>query len=135
MSLSEWVLAQAFPPRRAEFDRLVSELEFEDRRSFALAALHDFLAGLDADELPRVLDEPPVARPPAPYDAVLAAMIEHAASRASARVPVWVRDTPAVPTPWFASALRSVRLHLLASSPPAFRRRNLFVDTAVGGRV
>jgi hypothetical protein len=37
--------------------------------------------------------------------------------------------------PWFASSLKSLRLHLLTASPPPFRRRNLFVDSTIGDRV
>jgi hypothetical protein len=28
-----------------------------------------------------------------------------------------------------------LRAHLLTSSPPPFRRRNIFIDTTLGGRV
>ena len=36
---------------------------------------------------------------------------------------------------WFASELKSLRLHLLTKSPAPFRRRNLFVDSTLGDRV
>ncbi|MBK7585066.1 MAG: hypothetical protein IPI67_33365 [Myxococcales bacterium] len=134
LSVSEWVLALAFPPEREVFERLMRGLAAGTRRSHDLAALHDFLAKLDADELTRVLADPPRVGLSNPYDALVAAMIEHAASLKRARVPEWVLRTPPVSTPWFATELQSLRLHLLASSPPAFRRRNLFVDTSIGGR-
>ncbi len=135
MSVSEWVLSVAFPPKRAQFERLLRELAAGERRSLSLAALHDFFGGLGSEELYRVLEDPAPLRLASPDDALVAAMIEHAASLKHARVPEWVLGTAALPTPWFATELRSLRLHLLASSPPAFRRRNLFVDTSVGGRV
>ncbi|HTY49830.1 MAG TPA: hypothetical protein VMB48_09070 [Steroidobacteraceae bacterium] len=37
--------------------------------------------------------------------------------------------------PAFGSELRSLRLHLLTQSPPAFRCRNIFIDASVGERV
>lgn len=135
MSVSEWMLALALPPERDVFEGLLREVAVPSRRSLGLAALHDFLTELDADELPHALEDPPRVRLQSPDDALVAAMIEHAASLKRARVPDWVLRAPPVSTPWFASELGSLRLHLLASSPPAFRRRNLFVDTSVGGRV
>jgi hypothetical protein len=129
------VLKLAFPPQREELERLVAALQSKDERSFVLAALNDFLAGLERSDFERVLAEPPAAGLDALDAALLAAMVEHAASLLAAPVPVWVVNTPPVDVPFFASELRSVRLHLLTRSPPAFRRRNLFVDTSVGGRV
>ena len=135
ISVSEWVLRLAFPSQREEFDRLVSALQRKEQRSFVLAALHDFLAGIGRSDFERVLAEPPAAELDSLDAALLAAMVEHAASLAAARVPNWVVSTPPVDVPFFATELRSLRLHLLTTSPPAFRRRNLFVDTSIGGRV
>lgn len=65
----------------------------------------------------------------------LAAMVETRASQLRIPPPAWVHDIPPLEHPWFASDLLSLRLHLLANSPPAFKRRNLFVDATVGSRV
>jgi uncharacterized protein (DUF1778 family) len=135
MSVSEWVLRLAFPPQREEFDRFVAALQVKEERSFALAALNDFLAGLERSDFGHVVADPPHVHLDALDAALLAAMLEQAASLLEAAVPKWVLDTPPVDVPFFASELRSLRLHLLISSPPAFRRRNLFVDTSIGGRV
>lgn len=134
MTVSEWLLRLALPPKREELERLVGALARDERRSLALAALHDFLDRLELDEWGRCLATRPPSRVPPPYDALLAAMIEHAASLRGAPVPDWVLRTPPSNVPFLASELTSLRLHLLTSSPPAFRRRNLFVDTSVGGR-
>ena len=70
-----------------------------------------------------------------PFEAnYLAAMIEYAAMSKRAVPPDWTRTVPALERPWFASSLKSLRLHLLTNSPPPFRRRNLFVDSSVGQR-
>ena len=60
--------------------------------------------------------------------------IDTAAARVAKRPPRWVDEIPPLRIPWFASELASLRLHLLTSSPPAFRKRNLFVDSTLGGR-
>jgi hypothetical protein len=135
MTVSEWLLALAFPSQRDEFERLVRALELEEPRSSPLAALNDWLEQLDADEFEQTVREPVIAKLSKLDAALAAAMIEHAAWRKGAHLPGWVLATPAVSEPFFASGLKSLRLHLLSSSPPAFRRRNLFVDTTVGGRV
>ena len=41
----------------------------------------------------------------------------------------------ALSEPEFGSQLQSLRLHLLTHSPPPFRRRNIFIDTSIGGQV
>jgi hypothetical protein len=135
MSVAEWVLSHVFPAKRDEFERLVHALGSASERRFAWANVHDFLARLEAGDIERVLAEPASAKLTAPDDALLAAMIEHAAVLKEARIPGWVARTPPASVPFFASDLKSLRVHLLSVSPPAFRRRNLFVDTSVGGRV
>ena len=80
MSVSEWVLALTFPPKRELFAQLARELGAGERRSISLAALHDFLDRLDADEFFHELEDAPPARLRSPDDAIVAAMVEHAAS-------------------------------------------------------
>jgi len=62
-------------------------------------------------------------------------MVEQATCRKGVRPPSWVNDVPPLESPLFASDLESLRAHLLRVSPIPFRRRNLFVDAAVGDRV
>jgi hypothetical protein len=135
MSVSSWVLARTLPPKGTTFQRLVRQLGDSEAPSFALAALNDFLAALTADEFRSALAEPPPPKLSLLHRAYLAAMVEHSASLKRAPVPRWALETPALERPYFASQLLALRLHLLAASPPAFRRRNLFVDASVGDRV
>ena len=65
----------------------------------------------------------------------VAAMVEYACAARGVDAPQWTREIAPVTHPVFATGLASLRLHLLSHSPPPFRRRNLFVDTAVGGQV
>jgi hypothetical protein len=135
MSVSAWVLAKALPAKASGFKRLLEQVSTTEEPSFVLAEINDFLAELSASEFHGELEVPPPARCPRLLRTYVAAMVEHAAAKKRAPVPRWALDTPALEQPYFASRLRSLRLHLLAVSPPAFRRRNLFVDASVGDRV
>jgi uncharacterized protein (DUF1778 family) len=135
MSVSAWVLLRLLPPKQQILRGLLVDLSRAEQPTLELAALSDFLATLDGDEMSRVLVEPPgVSLPPLLANQV-AAMVEHAAYRKGAPVPQWVHDVAPLQEPYFASTLGSLRLHLLTRSPPAFRRRNMFVDATVGDRV
>jgi hypothetical protein len=65
----------------------------------------------------------------------VAAMVECAAAAKRVPTPGWTRRVPPVETPWFATSLARLTLHLLLASPAPFRRRNLFIDSSVGDRV
>jgi hypothetical protein len=62
-------------------------------------------------------------------------MVEQASQQRDVPPPAWSRDVPPLEEPYFATPLRSLRLHLLRQAPVLFKRRNLFVDSAVGARV
>jgi len=62
-------------------------------------------------------------------------MVEQAAEQKGLAPPVWTGDVTPLDEPRFATRLRSLRLHLLAASPAAFKRRNIFVDAGIGARV
>ena len=63
----------------------------------------------------------------------LSAMIE--AAQKQVAPPAWTAKIAPLEKPAFGSTLRSLRHYLLVYSPPAFSRRNLFIDASVGGRV
>jgi hypothetical protein len=92
------------------------------------------LTGLGAAGLRVAVAEPPP--PLEPYLAnYLAAMVETAAHRADIVPPIWTANVAALTEPVFGTALPGLRLHLLLNTPPAFRRRNILVDSTVGDRV
>ncbi len=136
MGMSDWVLLQLFPPVDVRFRECVEALaEDPDRRSFTLAALHDLLAGLSGRQITHGLRNPPGVSLP-PFEAnYVAAMIEFAAMTQGVPSPEWTGRVPPLDRPWFGTDLVSLRLHLLTQSPAVFRRRNIFIDTSVGGRV
>jgi uncharacterized protein (DUF1778 family) len=132
MDVSAWVLRQLVPSKRDRFLVITRELSRTDQPSYALASLSDFLAGLSPADIGAVLDERPDQAIPEPWLAYAAALIEERAVALATGVPAWVRETPPLAEPYFATGLAKLRLYLLTRSPPAFRRRNLFVDRGPG---
>lgn len=135
MGISEWVLNKALPPGQQAFQGVLDELKKASNPKYALAELHDMLHSATGDEFELMVKESPQARL-SPYLAnYIAAMVEYAAEKKGKKAPIWTREIPSLETPVFGSELGSLKLHLLTHSPPPFRRRNLFIDSAVGERV
>lgn len=136
MDVSNWVLNLVLPPVEREFQALCQELSTRsDARAHGLAEVQDLLEGSTRKDFERAVQDPPELSLP-PFEAnYLAAMIEHTAMHKRTAPPAWTAAVRALERPWFASSLKSLRLYLLTSSPPPFRRRNLFVDSSVGKRV
>lgn len=134
LDVSTYVLSKALPQERREFRALVAAVGSGRQHRAALAVLNDFLWALSPAAFARAVEEPPSVLPPFEANYV-AAMVETAANRKRVAPPAWTQDIPPLREPWFASSLKSLRLHLLCESPVAFRRRNLFVDSTVGDRV
>jgi hypothetical protein len=135
MDTSTWVRAKLLPRPRETFRRLTQALsKHADDRPFLLADLNDLLTQLGAASFGDAVAEPPP--PLEPYLAnYVAAMVETAAHRAGALPPSWTAAIIPLVEPVFGTALPSLRLHLLINAPPAYRRRNIFVDSTIGDRV
>ena len=136
MDVSKWVLRQVLPPVERKFQALCRELASRPAaRSFTFAELLEWFHRLTGSEFIRAVRYPPEAPLP-PFEAsYLAATVEHAAAIKRVDPPPWTTNVNALDSPWFASSLVGLRLHLLTHSPPPFRRRNLFIDSSVGERV
>jgi len=62
-------------------------------------------------------------------DAYLAALAEHLASESQLAMPAWTEaNSRFLDEPFFAGGLESLKAILLAESPPAFRRRLVFIS-------
>jgi hypothetical protein len=87
------------------------------------------------EKMALVADLPETTGEPA-TDAYLAAMVESLCREASLNPPAWT-DSPStyLPRPWFAGGLESLKAILLAETPVAFRRRNLFISANALHRV
>ena len=135
--VSSYVLSRTLVEPRLRFGEIVRALRDGHDHRFALADLHDLLAGLTRAGLPdAVAVAPPELRdlPPLLQNYV-AAMVEQASRQREVPAPSWGRDVAPLATPYFATPLRSLRFHLLRAAPVPFKRRNLFVDAGVGARV
>ena len=135
LGMSAYVLGTLLPGRAAEWRGLVQDILRSDEKRLPLAALSHWLANLAAGELATALDAPPPAGLPGQLANTVAAMVEHVCAASGAKPPAWAQEIAPLELPVFGSELKSLRLHLLTNSPAAFRRRNLFVDTVVGGQV
>ncbi|HUF46456.1 MAG TPA: hypothetical protein VMM93_01510 [Vicinamibacterales bacterium] len=134
LGMSAFVLARALPAPRQRFAELVQALVGDDRR-FALAELNDLLSSLTARELRAAVEEGEVdALSPLDRNYV-AALVELACDRKGLAPPEWVGRIEPLAAPHFAAPFPSLRPHLLRSAPVPFKRRNIFVDSAVGDRV
>lgn len=138
VDMSAWVLGRVLPSQRETFQRLTAALARDpERRRFVLAELNDFLtaaAPVPAHLARAVADAPGVALEPYLANYV-AAMVETAAHDADITPPSWTSEVAPLDEPVFAAPFAALRLHLLLNSPPAFRRRNIFVDATIGSRV
>ena len=135
--LSTYVLSRVLPSAAGHFAELVVALSEEDDHRYLLAELSDLLASLSAPELSNAVALAPLALPSlsslvANY---VAAMVEQAAQQRDVLPPTWVREVPPLEEPYFVTPLPGLRLHLLKAAPVPFKRRNIFVDSAVGARI
>ncbi len=135
MDMSSYVLERLLGARQSRSEELMRRLKHEDKRSYAFAELNDLLVSLSGPELRRAVATPPPASLAPETANYLAAMVEQACAAAGIEAPAWTQDIAPLATPFFGSPLMSLRLHLLANSPAPFRRRNVFIDTGIGGRV
>jgi hypothetical protein len=135
IGMSEYVLDMALPNRSAQWRDWLRQLARSDGTKIVLAGLSSWLAGLGACELPGAIDAPPPRELSEFHANYVAAMAEWTCAAHGVAPPAWTREVAPLARPAFASELASLRLHLLARSPAPFRRRNIFVDTAVGGQV
>lgn len=135
LDVSRWALGRLLPPSSRRFSELTSELAANPtERRYLLAEINDLLAALRASEFAAATADPPA--PLEPYLAnYVAAMVETAANRHGVASPAWTTQIAPLAEPVFGAGSPSLRLHLLLSSPPAFRRRRIFIDATVGDRV
>jgi hypothetical protein len=135
VDVSTYVLSRALPAPGTRVWELIKALGHEEDYKFALAGLSDALSDLPPatfDDVVRDLDLRPLS---AFIQNYVCAMVEQAAHQKGVPPPSWTRDVAPLESPFFAVSFRRLRPHLLRSTPVAFKRRNLFVDAAVGDRV
>lgn len=140
LDVSGYVLARVLPTTDHHVANILRALGDPSNQSFALAELNDLLTATAsiafAGKVSSAMFTPhALSALPALMQNYVAAMVEQAAYQKNVAPPGWVRDIAPLPEPYFATSLRSLRQHLIAAAPVPFKRRNLFVDAAVGDRV
>lgn len=135
LDVSSYVLARLLPPEQGRFAGLLRRMGEEADRRFALAELHDLLRSCAPAQFSEAVAVADLRDLPVWLQNYVAAMVEQAAEQKELAPPVWVGNVTPLDDPHFATPLRSLRLHLLASSPTAFKRRNIFIDAGSGARV
>jgi len=135
LDVSSYVLARLLPPEQGRFTGLLRRMGEEADRRFALAELHDLLRSCAPAQFSEAVAVADLRDLPVWLQNYVAAMVEQAAEQKELAPPVWVGNVTPLDDPHFATPLRSLRLHLLASSPTAFKRRNIFIDAGSGARV
>ena len=135
--ISTYVLERVLPSRRLRFLEILRDLasRTESDARFTLAELNDLLTNSGRAELVGIVDGADVTMLSPLIGNYVAAMVEQACNRAGIPAPAWTLGVPPLDMPYFATALRSLRPHLLRASPVPFKKRNLFVDSALSDRV
>jgi hypothetical protein len=134
LDMSAYVLARVLPAPARRFQELTAACRDSRGARFALAELHDWLAGLGAGEIHEAVAPSPQGLAP-DFANYVAAMVEYTCGRHGVAPPAWTGAIAPLVEPVFGSALASLRLYLLTHSPAPFRRRNIFIDATVGARV
>jgi len=135
MSMSTYVLSKVLPERSSEFQKLVNELVVANDVRFVLSEINSFLSHLTSHELKTAFA---ITMPCGLSDYLsnyIAAMVEYVCNHHQIKKPIWTKSIVPLKKPVFGSELKNLRLYLLTHSPPSFRRRNIFVDTTIGGQV
>lgn len=94
---------------------------------YCLEFLDEYRDASPADRR-RLLSREPRSTGEPRWDAFLAALGEHLAFHEGMAIPVWTRrPNRFLPSAWFLSTLPSARAAAFSESPPAFKRRGIFV--------
>jgi len=134
--ISSFVVQRTLGPDAPEFDTLVAWMLRTPDEHVPYAEFVDYLNTLPASRGTEL------AKKPARFDELTAlqqnrvcALIEQRCAFWGVAAPVWLLDVPSASEPHFAGDLLSWRPYLLVVSPVVFRRRNLFVERGMTGRL
>jgi hypothetical protein len=135
MDISQWVLSKIAICSRMNLENLIEELACSDDKTYPIAAINDFLCKISRQEFEILFGEPVSFDISEYWNNYLAAMIEQASHIKKTAAPNWLNEIKPLKEPVFGTDLQSLRLHLLANSPPPFKKRNIFIDSTLGSRI
>ena len=133
LGMSSYVLSRVLSMPAAQFQKAIESARADSR--FGLAELNALLSGFTAKELQDAVEAAPAIRLSPFVSNYVTAMVEYACGRRSVSAPAWTALVQPLTEPAFGSNLESLRIHLLTNSPAPFRRRNIFIDSALGKQV
>jgi hypothetical protein len=135
VDVSTYVLSRALPRLELEFNAFVDQLRSPELKKYAWAELNDLLTDVSAEDFGVVCAEPWTLRSlDERMQNYVAAMVEEAAGHLGVAPPPWTAEVEPLSEPWFASDFKSLRPYLLMASPVPYRRRNIFIESALGTR-
>lgn len=135
MSMSDWVLSRVLTRNSVRFREMVYRLSVTKEPGYVLADTNELLTRLAASQLVEAVEEKPGTVLSEYLSNYVAALVEQACMLKDVQAPEWAKEIRPLPKPVFATELKSLRMHLLLNAPPAFRNRNIFIDSSIGARV
>jgi len=135
LDVSSYVLSRLAPDPSDRFAAILKSLQAGTDPRYALAELNDFLSACPPVAFAEAVAGAEFGKLSPYFRNYVAAMVEQAADMKGIAPPSWVGDVTPLDTPRFVTPLKSLRTHLLHSSPVPFKRRNIFIDAGVGARV
>lgn len=135
LSVSAYVLSRALPSVKLDFDRRVGALTGGPGRAAALSELASHLRGLPDEHFREAVAGVVPIHLSGLLQNYAAATVEREALRRGVTPPEWTARVEPLPTPHFASDLRSLRPHLMRVTAAAFKRRRVFAGAPATGPV
>jgi hypothetical protein len=145
MTLTAWIESRILPTSLLDewmdlYQETAPDRESKRDITAQLARLNDLLMKLHEADFRQAIAVAPRFKESADMENKLlfryiSAMIDQACKMRGIEPPSWMDDRPVIEPPFFSSNLSSLRLYLLLAAPVAFRKKSIFVDTTLGGRV
>ncbi|MDH3272298.1 MAG: DUF1778 domain-containing protein [Gemmatimonadota bacterium] len=128
LSVSEYVLRRALPSARRGLAEAVNALIAASDRDGALDSLRAQLRDLSDERFVEAVSAP-LETPLTPFLLnCVAASVEHECATRRLDPPRWIERIAPLSRPHFGRDLRSLRPFLMRVSPPAFKRRRVFIE-------
>ena len=112
----------------------LQDLKLEDSH-FCWAAIIDFLTPLDANQFQHLFQYAEQWNLDPENQNYLAATIERKALSLNIPAPKWLSEIAPCAYPYFEDETPKLKQYLLLHGDPVFRRRNIFIDSSIGGRI
>ena len=135
LDVSSWVLKRSLNSFQDKFKSLVGKLSQSANHKYEFSELNEFISNLASEQSELAFSEKPKVHLSSYEWNYIAAMIEYSAYMKVFRLPDWINEIEVLEDAVFETNLESLKLYLLTQSPIPFRRRNIFIDTSIGGQV